>query len=57
LDDSLQAHQYLADVDEAQSWLLEKEPVVTSEDYGKDEDSAQVIVVGCVYLLKPKIYC
>lgn len=44
LDDSLQSHQYLADVDEAQSWLLEKEPIVTSEDYGKDEDSAQAML-------------
>lgn len=42
LDDSLQAHQYLADVAEAESWLKEKEPFVTSDDYGKDEDSAQV---------------
>ena len=42
LDDSLQAHQYLADVAEAESWLKEKEPIVTSDDYGKDEDSAQV---------------
>ena len=44
LDDSLQAHQYLADVAEAESWLKEKEPIVTSDDYGKDEDSAQVSV-------------
>ena len=42
LDDSLQVHQYLADVDEAEGWLQEKEPIVTSDDYGKDEDSAQV---------------
>ena len=42
LDDSLQAQQYLADVAEAESWLKEKEPIVTSGDYGKDEDSAQV---------------
>lgn len=50
LDDSLQAHQYLADVAEAESWLKEKEPIVTSDDYGKDEDSAQV------NLLKLEIY-
>lgn len=44
LDDSLQAHQYLADVAEAESWLKEKEPIVTSDDYGKDEDSAQALL-------------
>ena len=50
-------HQYLADVDEAESWLQEKEPIVTSDDYGKDEDSAQVRQGGeggdvcvCVYV-------
>ncbi|XP_048586984.1 spectrin alpha chain, non-erythrocytic 1 isoform X2 [Nematostella vectensis] len=44
LDDSLQSHQYLVDVSEADAWLMEKEPVVTSSDYGKDEDSAQAML-------------
>uniref|UniRef100_A0AAF5PJZ7 Spectrin alpha chain n=2 Tax=Wuchereria bancrofti TaxID=6293 RepID=A0AAF5PJZ7_WUCBA len=44
LDDSLQAHQYLADANEAGSWMREKEPVVGSTDYGKDEDSAESLL-------------
>ncbi|KAK6044474.1 spectrin repeat-containing domain protein, partial [Cooperia oncophora] len=44
LDDSLQAHQYLADANEAESWMNEKEPVVGSTDYGKDEDSAEALL-------------
>ncbi|MFH4975655.1 hypothetical protein AB6A40_002364 [Gnathostoma spinigerum] len=44
LDDSLQAHQYLADANEAESWMREKEPVVGSTDYGKDEDSAESLL-------------
>lgn len=42
LEDSLQAQQYFADANEAESWMREKEPVVGSIDYGKDEDSAEV---------------
>ncbi|TKR73840.1 hypothetical protein L596_021099 [Steinernema carpocapsae] len=44
LNDSLQAHQYLADANEAESWMREKEPVVGSTDYGKDEDSAEALL-------------
>ncbi|ETN75183.1 spectrin repeat-containing domain protein [Necator americanus] len=44
LDDSLQAHQYLADANEAESWMAEKEPVVGSADYGKDEDSTEALL-------------
>lgn len=40
----LQAHQYLADASEAESWMREKEPVVGSTDYGKDEDSAESLL-------------
>ncbi|VDO11703.1 unnamed protein product, partial [Brugia timori] len=39
-----QAHQYLADANEAGSWMREKEPVVGSTDYGKDEDSAESLL-------------
>ena len=42
LEDSLQAQQYFADANEAESWMREKEPIVGSIDYGKDEDSAEV---------------
>ena len=34
--------QYYADATEAESWMREKQPLVCSEDYGKDENSAQV---------------
>ncbi|XP_076321230.1 spectrin alpha chain-like isoform X2 [Tachypleus tridentatus] len=44
LDDSLQAHQYFADANEAESWMKEKEPIVGSQDYGKDEDSAEALL-------------
>lgn len=42
LEASLQAQQYYSDAQEAESWMKEKEPLVSSGDYGKDEDSAQV---------------
>ncbi|GMT03322.1 hypothetical protein PENTCL1PPCAC_25496, partial [Pristionchus entomophagus] len=44
LNDSLQAHQYLADANEAETWMAEKEPIVGSGDYGKDEDSAEALL-------------
>lgn len=44
LDDSLQAHQYFADANEAESWMKEKEPIVGSKDYGKDEDSTEALL-------------
>jgi spectrin alpha len=44
LNDSLQAHQYLADANESESWMREKEPIVGSTDYGKDEDSAESLL-------------
>ncbi|GLV31595.1 alpha Spectrin [Carabus blaptoides fortunei] len=43
LEDSLQAHQYFADANEAESWMKEKEPIVSSTDYGKDEDSSEAL--------------
>ena len=42
LEDSLQAQQYFADANEAESWMREKEPLAANTDYGKDEDSAEV---------------
>jgi len=47
LEDSLQGHQYLADANEAESWMKEKEPIVGSYDYGRDEDSAEVLATHC----------
>ncbi|CAM1308149.1 SPTAN1 (predicted), partial [Pycnogonum litorale] len=44
LEDSLQAHQYFVDANEAESWMKEKEPIVGSQDYGKDEDSAEALL-------------
>ncbi|XP_073494936.1 spectrin beta chain, non-erythrocytic 5 isoform X1 [Phyllobates terribilis] len=36
--------QYFADANEAESWLKEHLPLVTSEDFGKDESSAEAIL-------------
>ncbi|KAM4663546.1 spectrin beta chain, non-erythrocytic 5 [Discoglossus pictus] len=36
--------QYFADANEADSWLREHLPLLTSEDYGKDESSAEAIL-------------
>ncbi|XP_012266103.2 spectrin alpha chain isoform X2 [Athalia rosae] len=44
LDDSLQAHQYFADANEAESWMKEKRPIVLNADYGKDEDSSEALL-------------
>ncbi|XP_034234548.1 spectrin alpha chain isoform X1 [Thrips palmi] len=44
LEDSLQAHQYFADANEAESWMKEKEPIVNNQDYGKDEDSSEALL-------------
>lgn len=44
LEDSLQAHQYYADANEAESWMKEKEPIVSNSDYGKDEDSSEALL-------------
>lgn len=40
LADAIEAFQYHADANEAQSWLKEKMQLVKSEDYGIDEQSA-----------------
>lgn len=44
LDDALQAQQYLTDAAEAESWMREKEPIVDSHDFGKDEDAAEALL-------------
>lgn len=37
-------HQYFADIDEANSWLQERQPLLASKDYGKDESSAEALL-------------
>ncbi|XP_064649219.1 spectrin alpha chain-like isoform X2 [Lineus longissimus] len=44
LEDSLQAQQYFADANEGESWMKEKEPIVGSTDYGKDEDASEALL-------------
>lgn len=44
LDDSIQAHQYFTDANEAESWMREKESIAGNADYGKDEDSAEALL-------------
>lgn len=44
LDEALQAQQYFTDAAEAESWMCEKEPIVGSHDYGKDEDAAEALL-------------
>lgn len=44
LEDANQAHKYFADANEAENWMTEKVPVVSSTDYGKDEDSAEALL-------------
>ena len=34
--------QYFADANEAESWMKERESLVTTNNYGKDEASAKV---------------
>lgn len=52
LDDSLQAHQYFADANEAGSWMREKEPIVGSQDYGK----CQVFIRAIFIVLCQEFY-
>ena len=44
LETSQGAQQYYSDAQEAESWMKDREPLVSSGDYGKDEDSTQVSV-------------
>ncbi|XP_043493138.1 spectrin beta chain, non-erythrocytic 5 isoform X1 [Polistes fuscatus] len=44
LDDAAEAFQFYADANEADSWMNEKMALVTSEDYGVDEPSAQALL-------------
>ncbi|CAL1542371.1 unnamed protein product [Lymnaea stagnalis] len=44
LEDAIEAQQYYADANEAESWMKEKMPLVCSDDYGKDVASAQALL-------------
>ncbi|XP_057323872.1 spectrin beta chain, non-erythrocytic 1 isoform X4 [Microplitis mediator] len=44
LDDAAEAFQYYTDANEADSWINEKMSLVTSNDYGVDEPSAQALL-------------
>jgi len=35
--------QFYAEVAEADSWMSDKRPLLASRDFGKDEDSVQVV--------------
>ncbi|XP_067895807.1 spectrin beta chain, non-erythrocytic 5 isoform X2 [Heterodontus francisci] len=52
LQAALTIKQYFTDINEAHSWLLEKQPLVQSEDYGKDEASADALLQRHVRLEK-----
>lgn len=43
LDSSLQTRHYFADVVEAEMWMKDKIPALSSQDFGRDEDSAYSI--------------
>ena len=40
--------QYYSDANEAESWMKEKEPLVTGDNLGRDEASAKVINCLCM---------
>nr|WAW84869.1 spectrin alpha chain [Halisarca dujardinii] len=44
LEESMKVQQYYAMATEAESWMKEKEPIVSNNDYGKDEDSARALL-------------
>ena len=45
LEESIQLHQYIRDVDEVMSWVKEKQSVASAEEYGKDFDH---LLVSCL---------
>ncbi|XP_060523506.1 spectrin alpha chain, non-erythrocytic 1 isoform X2 [Cylas formicarius] len=44
LQDAVEAYQFYADANEAESWFLEKESILSSKDLGGDEPSAQSLL-------------
>ncbi|XP_072120569.1 spectrin beta chain, non-erythrocytic 5 [Mobula birostris] len=58
LQAALTIKQYFTDVNEAHSWLFEKQPLVQSDDYGKDEASAEALLQRHMHLTKEiAAYC
>ena len=46
--------QYYSDANDAESWMTEKMYVVSSEDYGRDEQSAMVGFYTTLFFAKIK---
>ncbi|XP_063234159.1 spectrin alpha chain, non-erythrocytic 1 isoform X2 [Bacillus rossius redtenbacheri] len=42
--DAVESQMFYAEANEAEAWIREKRPLLTSADYGKDEDSVQSLV-------------
>lgn len=43
--------QFYAEISVAESWMDEKMPILSSAEYGKDEDGVQVCwILGCINL-------
>ena len=40
--------QYYADANEAESWMKEKDPLVSSVDYGRDGTTAKVSTISII---------
>lgn len=40
------ARQYLQDAHEMDSWIKERMPLVTTDDFGKDQTTAEVGIYG-----------
>ena len=47
LQEAAQSQQYYSDANEAEAWMKEREPLLLSQDFGRDEPSAKV----CWHLL------
>ena len=43
LDNAVRAHEYVADANESESWIKEKEPLAKSTECGIDEQSAEAL--------------
>ncbi|XP_073969406.1 spectrin beta chain, non-erythrocytic 5 kst isoform X2 [Rhodnius prolixus] len=44
LQDAVESQTFYVEASEAEAWLREKKPLLTSTDYGKDEDSVQSLM-------------
>ncbi|KAF6212345.1 hypothetical protein GE061_012867 [Apolygus lucorum] len=42
--DAVESQMFYVEASEAEAWLREKTPLLTSQDFGKDEDSAQSLI-------------